>query len=1504
MTQLEEQRRKDPESVPENAEGIIKSVLKQEMDTEIDRAREELSLKKLKEYEVSQRKLAEETDLNGPIDDEVQRLIDESEEEFSRREASRLELEEFLRYEAEAFSQAANQIETENKLTGPVGDLDAWALERLQEMAKNRQDVDGGEVVLDILDEITEDLQQRMEKEKAKKGAIQTETLKEWQMYRAIATKLGRQRGEMSKEGLESATDTDDEEIVRRLGSWKEYIAKEKRIRDEGGLSSTSKKGNNDESENPPRSDRESRAETRKIINKMSIEALESLMVTSDPGRREKLRQEIEFLKAELEGKDYLDWEEPEEEKRTGPVDMSGVFDPEGKVNSRPRSAEERNRLREENSLGDASDRISVEDARPSTLSTRSFSDDDERSTATIPPPNTPFFSDSGSQDENAEYGSTSSEISKLGSMEEQKLASLYRRAGARTREEQGRIRAAWEEYHRMEKEKRKLSGLDESSDIETDYTSSLKFNVSEVMKDDGDFDADKILSAIGPRPKRGERKTITSTVSLDKKSATGTTDKTPDEEEIASSLYRSVSAVGGGRYKEDPEGKARDQAAFQSFLEKEKKLRKSLDESIDPTPVDPDEGFNEEEYAEDVLSSLGPRPKPRRSRNIDPGELSDMGGVISSADSWNGDEEEEDEDEEEDEVFVDLVKDGANDGSSMPEWLKKENEEAKSPNKKRKTFLGEEVEDAFDDDQYEKNMRQLAEYERRRTGNRASMGIDISDVLGRREIDDYKDYKFEDRMYTGERRGWGLASFEDRKRNLVQYTELDFGEVNALMDHRDSVYSTGVSQYTKRINKPFEAFGAIFRLEGVFLDLSGLHEQAWKDVAVKEGLRLLNSDEIRRASVIHPEAAVKEAFVWTDDFLEAARLANVFRESFNAVFDSWAKENNLHVTSQESQPAEKGSLEKGSLAIGEDLIGVSVPTRPAFKLPNNERDLFELLFRVWSQVAFEKSKSVPTEAQIQQAAIVAPDIAIQEVFKWTKDIREASMLEMEFQSVLRKLSGGSVTSEHTRDYPKSNPSQGGTTKVGFIDEVSMMEAHYAAWTEVARQFDFETPTSDEVLGAFVLNDPSVAVRDGFGWTSDEKVLPKVVEAFSKKLNERIRERSNSKGATPVTDSSQRVEPPNTKSSTRTSAPSPDASTAKDGEPTYEEVFAMNRKAWNAAAAVHGFKSPPEEFVKLALDTEPEDVIARIFRWSWDTEFINRIAGTFKEKLKVESEGFAAKHQLQLESAVQTNDKHVSEQTVSNDDLFQAAWNAWTETAKVHNLPIPTKEQIIFAMSVGPEEAITAGFGWTTDNEASWWIMETFKEKIQVERERLGLDKVKDINEKEAPEEKPPVVIVPGALEWVKSLREYEMQCGVISHLDKDQVAVLLKYAKLDKLFSPEVCVSSSNGYKSDSQQMLGAALRLERRPDHCVVFDSSPHASLAAHELDMRSVGLIGSYPRYELLTADTATAGFQELTAFNIRRLFGERIFDQPELDRQLANPNYQKKVMVRTKYDWGDD
>jgi beta-phosphoglucomutase-like phosphatase (HAD superfamily) len=1448
MNKLEVQRREDPESVPENAEGIIKSTLKQEMDTEIDRAREELSLERFEEYGSQQRYYVDEKDISGPIDDGVQRLIEESEAEYSHNMASRLEMEDFLRYEAEAFRTAAENVQQESSLVGPEGNPDAWALERLQDMASSRQDVEGGEVVLDILDDVTEDLVNRMEKERAKQGAVKTETMKEWQMFRSIATQLGKQEGETTREGGTVTDASRNKEIVRRLDSWKDYVVKEQKIRDDGGLSQTMKKDVDDATTGTVKSDRKSRAEFRKKINKMSIEALESLMVSSDPARRDNLQRELDFLRTELEGKDYLDFEEPEEEEdlAIGPVDMSNMF----------KSTEKETPKKVVPNVPDGVAVGSVTDPPPNTAffsDTEMDNDRNDPPSPKSPTPSTPFFTDTVSSD------SDPSDYSKLGSLEEQKLTSLYRRAGARTREEQEKIRAGWEDYQRVEKEQRKLSGLDDSSESQDDYDLTSKFNVSAVVNEDGDFDANEILSAIGPRPKRSKLV----------------------KEEIASSLYRSVSAVGGDRYKDDPGAKAKDQAEYVSFLEKETEMRQSLDRSSEETPVEeptPDQNFDDLEYAKSALASLAPRPDRKSSRGVDPREYSDMGGVLAAEDA--GDDEDDDDDDD-DSGFQENAYEEEN--VETPEWLKRETKEGQKPSRRRKTFLGEEVEDAFDDDQYEKNMRQLAEYERRRSGKQQQMGIDISDVLGRRDVDDYKDYKFDEGMYPGGRSGWGVASFDDRKRNLVEYTQLDITEVNSLMDHKESVSTTGVSQYTKRINKPFEAFGAIFRLEGVFADLSGMHEQVWTKVAIAENLRLPSLDEVRRAAVVHPESAIQEVFVWTDDFMESSRLAKVFRETFRKVFNSWAKANDL-VTNVEKPAAPV----QGNLAMGGELFEDTAPSASGLSLPTDEGELLQLLARTWTEVATKRGKALPTNEDIQQAALVSPDLAIREVFKWGTDANEIKDIEGDFQSLIRSLSGNAPQTKE-----QSRPTGGDPRGSTVVSKETVMEAHYAAWLQVAEQFGFEKPTTDEVLGAFVLNDPMIVARDGFGWTADTSVLSQVVDQFSKEVEVAIRERSGPQAT---------IQPPvRTEEANTPEVVKAPQSTGK--APTFEEVMGMNKRAWEAAASTLGFGPPGEEIVRVSLDMEPGDVVTRLLKWSQDPYVVARVVYTFQEELKRESDDSASNYNLVMDQKTDsTKGRADATPTVSSDDLYTAAMNAWSATAEVHSLNSPTSDEVVFAMSVGPEEAIAVGFGWTKDKDESETIQKTYMIKLKRERKRLKLDKLSASVEPVKAVELPLVSVIPGSIPWVNSLKEYEMKCGVISHLDSDQVAALLKFAQLDVLFGPDVRVSANSGYKGDSQQMLGAALRVERRPDHCVIFDASPYSSVAAHELDIRSVGLIGSYPRYELLSADTTASGFAELTAFNIRRLFGERIYDQPEMDQQMADPILAKKR--KTMYDWGDD
>ena len=1490
LENLQSQRLEDPESVPDNAEAMIKSVLKQEMDTELKETQEKRAMERLDSYEKTERTRVDEEDVSGPVtDSRVQRLIDESEQEYERQMKAQLELDEFLKYEEEAIVKTQKpDTSTDITMPEPNANLDQWALERLEEMAQAKEDL-GADEVLDILDDNLQDLKDRMEKESAR-GSLQPETMKEWQMYRAIATRLGASvdaSGKVVKNVASDGQTITDEDIFLRLQSWKEYNEKEIGVREKGGLSRGPRlpfewQELSDSGARKISGTKASRMETRKQINRMSIEALESLMVSSDAARREKLQNEIDYLKRELEDKDYLDWEEPDDfEDVTGPVDLSDVFSsssvetkkPDEKVEVKPVPPEAASPPVVEDSSG-----------TPPPPNTPFFSDSEpEASTISPKPPSTPFFSDDESVD--MKVADTDS---KLGGMDEQNLENMFRKAGARTKEERDRIRAGYEEFKRVEEEKRKASGLEGSDYNFSEY--EVKYNVSEVMLDGGDFDAQKILSSIGPRPKRVKKKTEDSESVQDPALKSSI-----DEKDVAASLYRSVSAAGGGRFKDDPSG----EASFMDFLEQEKSMRETVDNiPDDQLSVDSSEGgFDDEEYADRAMSEIGPRPVTKKYNRVDEGYLSDNSGRLAG-DDFSDDSE----DEGENDISMQDDETAAFD-EDIPEWVKQEREARDNP--RRKTFLSaNDIEDSFPDDEYEHNMRQLAEYERRRAGKEPrQMGIDISDVLGPRrrqdfETDDYKDYKYDDDYYHGTRVGWGQTTFDTRKRDLLEYTELDVPLLNALMEQRDAVSSSGVSRYMAKINKPFKEFGAIFRLEGVVADISGLQAKAWKKTAESLGTRAPILDEVKMAAVLRPEYAISDIFGWTTDVYEMQQIAAKYQDFFAEDFNEWADSQGLG--SEGAKDEDTALPERGSLALGEELFDdARVPSTSTEIL--SESEMLTLLMQSWGETASRFRYPRPNQDQLVAAASMEADLAVSEVFRWTSDpllVDDIAAFQRRTMETLRK--GGDISStkiEQPRERISTDP-----PKQSVLDQNTLMELHYKAWIDVASKYGYDQPTADEVLSAFVLNDPALVVKGGFGWTSDTDVAQEVAQGFTESLRALLNNPSD-------TVYGQVVEKPKIEADETLGE---EEATSSSG-PSFNDILSMHSEAWVSTSRAFGYSPPTLDQVKLSVNMEPSDFVERIMRWSSDPALTRPIETSFRDALKVSSQsllqklGYATSPQEAVDETIKAEKKP---STTIPEDLYDAAYEAWNSVASRFRLPPPTTDQILYAMSVGPEDAIQFGFRWTDDEGNMAELLKSYREVIAEKRPNWAPTESDDFGDSSAVDDIPLVQVSVGADKWIESLMDVEMECGVISHLTRSQMDKLLEYAGIADLIDPErrVPAASNSGrlfptvkHYFDSQQMLAAALRVERRPDHCVVIDASPGASLAARSVEMQSVAWIGSFPRYELLQADSTVSRLDELTAMNIRRLFGERIFDQPLLDQQQADPEIKKKI--KTKFNWDD-
>lgn len=146
-------------------------------------------------------------------------------------------------------------------------------------------------------------------------------------------------------------------------------------------------------------------------------------------------------------------------------------------------------------------------------------------------------------------------------------------------------------------------------------------------------------------------------------------------------------------------------------------------------------------------------------------------------------------------------------------------------------------------------------------------------------------------------------------------------------------------------------------------------------------------------------------------------------------------------------------------------------------------------------------------------------------------------------------------------------------------------------------------------------------------------------------------------------------------------------------------------------------------------------------------------------------------------------------------------------------------------------------------------------------------------------------------------LREVEMPCAIVSHLDSSQLDVILNATGLAEYFPPDRRVSSDSGYESERSELLGAALRVEQRPDQCIVFDNTPSSANEAHEVDMKSVSFVDHYPRYELLTSDLSVGYVGDLDLSSLVKLFDKREDLEPLLELDVSSGLQKEQRKVQT-------
>jgi beta-phosphoglucomutase-like phosphatase (HAD superfamily) len=124
-----------------------------------------------------------------------------------------------------------------------------------------------------------------------------------------------------------------------------------------------------------------------------------------------------------------------------------------------------------------------------------------------------------------------------------------------------------------------------------------------------------------------------------------------------------------------------------------------------------------------------------------------------------------------------------------------------------------------------------------------------------------------------------------------------------------------------------------------------------------------------------------------------------------------------------------------------------------------------------------------------------------------------------------------------------------------------------------------------------------------------------------------------------------------------------------------------------------------------------------------------------------------------------------------------------------------------------------------------------------------------------------------------EKLDSVEMPYAIMSHLGSSQLEAVLDVTGLAAYFPPEMRVSLCEHYSDEPSELLGGALRVEKHPEKCVVFDNTPSAAGTAHEVLMKCVSFVDPYPKYELSAADWTIGQLVDMELNQIRNLFSER-------------------------------
>ncbi|EKX36564.1 hypothetical protein GUITHDRAFT_165694 [Guillardia theta CCMP2712] len=127
-------------------------------------------------------------------------------------------------------------------------------------------------------------------------------------------------------------------------------------------------------------------------------------------------------------------------------------------------------------------------------------------------------------------------------------------------------------------------------------------------------------------------------------------------------------------------------------------------------------------------------------------------------------------------------------------------------------------------------------------------------------------------------------SEWDDRNSPIRDYHPVTGSNLASPDELNELLRPTGLDRHRLKLH-PDEAFGAIFRFEGVLSDTLPIHKSAWTKVAEEMNLRIPEENDVKMAMTMPAEKAIQRVMYWTQDWGDTKRIA--FRKA-ELFFECW----------------------------------------------------------------------------------------------------------------------------------------------------------------------------------------------------------------------------------------------------------------------------------------------------------------------------------------------------------------------------------------------------------------------------------------------------------------------------------------------------------------------------------------------------------------------------------------------------------------------------------------